>query len=84
LEIIDKFVVIFQFLNKTLKEFVYSWYNDLSGDESFVLELRQSIRYAASVLLRKGLQVSLIMYTYAEMHITSAYICLYCLLESFY
>ncbi|XP_021925834.1 sorting nexin-14-like isoform X2 [Zootermopsis nevadensis] len=47
------------FLNKTLKEFVYSWYNNLSPDESFVLELRQSIRYAASVLLRRGLQVDL-------------------------
>lgn len=47
------------FLNKTLKEFVYSWYSNLSADESFVLELRQSIRYAASVLLRRGLQVDL-------------------------
>ncbi|XP_069690974.1 sorting nexin-14-like isoform X2 [Periplaneta americana] len=47
------------FLNKTLKEFVYVWYNELSTDESFVLELRQSIRYAASVFLRRGLQVDL-------------------------
>lgn len=47
------------FLNKTLKEFVYSWYNSLSTDESFILELRQSIRYAASVLLRRVLQVDL-------------------------
>ncbi|GFG30201.1 hypothetical protein Cfor_10179, partial [Coptotermes formosanus] len=47
------------FLNKTLKEFVYSWYNSLSADESFVLELRQSIRYAASMLLRRVLQVDL-------------------------
>jgi hypothetical protein len=52
---------MFQFLNKTLKEFVYSWYSNLSADESFVLELRQSIRYAASVLLRRGLQVFLMM-----------------------
>jgi len=50
-------IVILQFLNKTLKEFVYSWYNSLSTDESFILELRQSIRYAASVLLRRVLQV---------------------------
>lgn len=62
-------IVIFQFLNKTLKEFVYSWYSNLSADESFVLELRQSIRYAASVLLRRGLQVSLIMYRYTKMHL---------------
>jgi hypothetical protein len=57
LEIVDNGGVIFQFLNKTLKEFVYSWYSNVSADESFVLELRRSIRYAASVLLRRGLQV---------------------------
>ncbi|XP_067005138.2 sorting nexin-14 [Anabrus simplex] len=48
-----------EFLNKVLSEFVYVWYQDLSTDESFVLELRQSIRYASSVLLRRGLQVDL-------------------------
>nr|CAD7261904.1 unnamed protein product [Timema shepardi] len=47
------------FLNKTLSEYVYSWYSDLSRDESFVQELRHSIRYAASVVLRQGLQVDL-------------------------
>lgn len=71
LEIVDNFIVIFQFLNKTLKEFVYSWYNNLSADESFVLELRQSIRYAACVLLRRGLQVSLKIYMCTEILIIS-------------
>lgn len=71
LKIVDNFIVIFQFLNKTLKEFVYSWYNNLSPDESFVLELRQSIRYAASVLLRRGLQVSSKTCTYTKIIILS-------------
>jgi hypothetical protein len=76
--LITSLIVIFQFLTKTLKEFVYSWYSNLSADESFVLELRQSIRYAASVLLRRGLQVYLIMYSILKC------MCLCVLLESFY
>ncbi|KAK7792107.1 hypothetical protein R5R35_009644 [Gryllus longicercus] len=47
------------FLNKILDEFIYTWYRQLSADENFVLELRLSIRHAASALLRRGLQLDL-------------------------
>lgn len=44
-------------LNKTLDEFVRSWYKDISDDENFVQEIRECIRYAASVVLSRGLKV---------------------------
>ncbi|KAL4225712.1 Sorting nexin-14 [Mactra antiquata] len=42
-----------EFLNIVLNEFVYTWYKDLSEDEEFVDELRTSIRFLFSVLLRR-------------------------------
>ncbi|XP_076459987.1 sorting nexin-14-like isoform X3 [Babylonia areolata] len=42
-----------EFLSLVLKEFVYTWYKDLSLDEEFVDELRTDIRFLASVLFRR-------------------------------
>ncbi|ESO84230.1 hypothetical protein LOTGIDRAFT_184319 [Lottia gigantea] len=42
-----------EFLNIVLKEFVYTWYKDLSSDEEFVDELKSSIRFLAAVLFRR-------------------------------
>ncbi|XP_049774784.1 sorting nexin-14-like isoform X1 [Schistocerca cancellata] len=46
-----------EFLDRTLQEFVYAWYKELSTDESFIQELKHAIRYSSSVLLRRILQV---------------------------
>ncbi|KAK3581483.1 hypothetical protein CHS0354_031816 [Potamilus streckersoni] len=43
-----------EFLDTVLNEFVYTWYRNLSTDEEFVDELRSSIRYLASIFLRKA------------------------------
>lgn len=51
------YLILFQLFNKILNEFVTSWYSTYTKDESFVLELRRCMRYAASVLLRRVLQV---------------------------
>ncbi|XP_062614266.1 sorting nexin-14-like [Saccostrea cucullata] len=42
-----------EFANIVLKEFLYTWYRDLSADEGFPDELKTSIRFLASVLLRR-------------------------------
>ncbi len=42
-----------EFLNLTLKEFVYTWYRELSEDEAVVDELRTSLRFLVAVLLRR-------------------------------
>nr|XP_022337041.1 sorting nexin-14-like isoform X1 [Crassostrea virginica] len=42
-----------EFANIVLKEFLYTWYRDLSTDEGFPDELKTSIRFLASVLLRR-------------------------------
>lgn len=46
-----------EFLNIVLKEFVYTWYNNLSEDGEFVDELRTSIRFLFSVLLRRAKKI---------------------------
>ncbi|XP_053384502.1 sorting nexin-14-like [Mercenaria mercenaria] len=47
-----------EFLNIVLNEFVYTWYKDVSTDEEFVDELRTSIRFLFSVLLRRAKKVN--------------------------
>ncbi|KAL5007355.1 hypothetical protein ScPMuIL_016161 [Solemya velum] len=42
-----------EFLNIVMKNYVYTWYKDLSGDEEFVDELKTSLRFLASVVLRR-------------------------------
>ncbi|XP_055997437.1 sorting nexin-14-like isoform X2 [Ostrea edulis] len=42
-----------EFADIVLKEFLYTWYRDLSEDEGFPDELKTSIRFLASVLLRR-------------------------------
>ncbi|XP_033103717.1 sorting nexin-14-like isoform X2 [Anneissia japonica] len=42
-----------------LKDFVYSWYKDVSQDEEFVNELRSGIRFMAAVLLKRIQEVDL-------------------------
>ncbi|WAR03375.1 SNX14-like protein [Mya arenaria] len=46
-----------EFLSIVLNEFVYTWYRKVSPDEEFVDELRTSIRFLFSVLLRRGKKV---------------------------
>lgn len=56
-QVIDSAVT--DLLNKTLDEFVTSWFKEFSVDDSFVQEIRESVRYAASVLLSRGLKVDI-------------------------
>ncbi|XP_055877847.1 sorting nexin-14-like isoform X3 [Biomphalaria glabrata] len=42
-----------EFFNIVLKEFVYTWYRELSEDEEFVDELRTNFRFLASVMFRR-------------------------------
>lgn len=42
-----------EFFNLVLKEFIYTWYRDLSEDEAFIDEIRTSLRFIVSVLLRR-------------------------------
>uniref|UniRef100_T1HCS5 PXA domain-containing protein n=1 Tax=Rhodnius prolixus TaxID=13249 RepID=T1HCS5_RHOPR len=46
-------------LERTLDQFVQSWYKNISLDNSFPMEIRHNIRYAASVVLSRVLQVNL-------------------------
>ncbi|BES99188.1 Hypothetical proteinA domain [Nesidiocoris tenuis] len=46
-------------LERCLEEYVQSWYTKVSLDSSFPTELRQNIRYAASVILNRLLEVDL-------------------------
>ncbi|KAK3708732.1 hypothetical protein QZH41_015164 [Actinostola sp. cb2023] len=46
-------IALDEFLSLVLKDFVYGWYSDLSSDDTFVDELRTSLRYIASVLVRR-------------------------------
>ncbi|XP_052220353.1 sorting nexin-14-like isoform X2 [Dreissena polymorpha] len=54
-ETVDK--ALDEFLTIVLNEFVYTWYRTLSTDEEFVDELRTSIRFLLSVLLRRAKKV---------------------------
>ncbi|CAL1530450.1 unnamed protein product [Lymnaea stagnalis] len=42
-----------EFFTIVLKDFVYTWYRDLSEDEEFVDELRTNFRFLASVMFRR-------------------------------
>ncbi|KAK9509753.1 hypothetical protein O3M35_006998 [Rhynocoris fuscipes] len=46
-------------LDRTLEQFVQSWYKNISQDNSFPVEIRHNIRYAASVVLSRVLQVDI-------------------------
>lgn len=49
-----------EFFELVLKEYVYSWYSEsMSKDEEFVKELRTSLRYTISVILRRLKQIDL-------------------------
>ncbi|XP_048575614.1 sorting nexin-14 [Nematostella vectensis] len=56
-ESVDK--AIEEFLDLVLKNFVYSWYSEVSSDEICVDELRTSLRYITSVLLRRARKVDI-------------------------
>lgn len=47
----------FQLLNKILDEFITSWYKDVSTNSDFQNEIKRCVRYTASVILARGLQV---------------------------
>ncbi|XP_076312102.1 sorting nexin-14-like isoform X2 [Tachypleus tridentatus] len=49
-----------QILTLTLKEYVYSWYKDISSDDSFVQELRVALRFMGASLIRRVRQVDLV------------------------
>ena len=44
---------LFQFFERILKEYLYIWYREVSYDEEFVQEVRQTLRYATSILLKR-------------------------------
>lgn len=46
-----------QLLDLVFKEFIYSWFKDLSEDEEFVDELRTNIRFITAVLLRRAKKI---------------------------
>lgn len=46
-------------LEKTIETYVESWYQSLSSDVAFLTEIRETIRYAASVVLSRLLKVDL-------------------------
>lgn len=46
-------------LDLVFKEFIYSWFKDLSEDEEFVDELRTNIRFIAAVLLRRAKKIDI-------------------------
>ncbi|CAG2223390.1 SNX14 [Mytilus edulis] len=48
-----------EFLNIVLKEHLYTWYKDLSKDEEFVDDLKSSLRFLASVVLRRAKKVDI-------------------------
>ncbi|GAB1606612.1 sorting nexin-14-like isoform X2 [Argonauta hians] len=54
---VDK--AIGELLDLVFKEFIYSWFKDLSEDEEFVQELRNSIRFLAAVLLRRAKRIDI-------------------------
>lgn len=48
-----------EFISIVLKEYIYTWYKDLSQDEEFVDELRTNIRFLASVFFRRLKKIDL-------------------------
>ncbi|CAI9721892.1 sorting nexin-14-like isoform X2 [Octopus vulgaris] len=48
-----------ELLELVFKEFIYSWFKDLSIDEEFVQELRNSLRFFAAVLLRRAQKIDI-------------------------
>lgn len=49
-----------EILNLVLEKYIYSWYSSLSNDDSFVQEIRVSLQFLFSSLLRRALQVDLV------------------------
>ncbi|XP_072029592.1 sorting nexin-14-like isoform X2 [Amphiura filiformis] len=56
-ERVDK--ALAELLELVLKEYVYSWYGDLSKNEQFVNELRTAFRFMVAVILRRIREVDL-------------------------
>ena len=52
-------VALEEIMELILKEFVYTWYRELSEDEAFVDELRSSIRFLVAVLYRRFTKVDI-------------------------
>ncbi|OWF54898.1 sorting nexin-14-like isoform X2 [Mizuhopecten yessoensis] len=48
-----------EFLSIVLKEYVYTWYRDVSADEGFVDELRTNLRFLVSVFLRRAKKIDI-------------------------
>ncbi|XP_075228760.1 sorting nexin-14-like isoform X2 [Lycorma delicatula] len=48
-----------ELLNKILDEFITSWYKDVSTNSDFQNEIKRCVRYTASVILARGLQVDI-------------------------
>ncbi|XP_046344151.1 sorting nexin-14-like isoform X1 [Haliotis rufescens] len=48
-----------EFFSIIFKEFVYTWYKDLSTDEEFADELRSNIRFIAAVFLRRAKKIDI-------------------------
>lgn len=48
-----------EFLTTVFNEFVYTWYKNVSTDEEFVDELRGTIRFFASVVLRRAKKIDI-------------------------
>ncbi|CAH1794558.1 unnamed protein product [Owenia fusiformis] len=48
-----------EFLNLVLKNFVYTWYQDLSEDEAFVDDMRASLRFIVAVFLRRAQKIDI-------------------------
>lgn len=44
---------LLQFFEKILREYVYSWYRELSYDEDFVQEIRYVIRHATAIIIKR-------------------------------
>ncbi|XP_059174499.1 sorting nexin-14-like isoform X2 [Physella acuta] len=51
-------IALDEFFSIVLKEYVYTWYSDLSEDEEFVDELRTNFRFLASVMFRRMKKVN--------------------------
>ncbi|XP_054719236.1 sorting nexin-14-like [Uloborus diversus] len=49
-----------ELLNLVMDRHIYSWYSELSKDEDFVQEIRTSLRFLFSSLLRRALQVDIV------------------------
>ncbi|CAG9087425.1 unnamed protein product [Plutella xylostella] len=51
-------MVLFQFYNTILEQFICTWYSKISPQPFFVDELRQQLRYASACLLRRAVKIN--------------------------